>query len=217
MALTDHIVEIITSLVGLAGVTITAWFGYRKVRSASIEASQARSELKFQSHALSLTEFLGEWGEIHKDLESLMNDTEIDRFLILRAWNGAAAPKWTTAVFQYRMGNQRPESYIHFELDDDYVERLRQVVNSGSIAFTTSETNESAIKDIYTMEGVKSSAWFLIDKSTQPDTYSTAITYCSFASHTSDSVSAAAMTRCRMVVGRLKGAAIRMMEKGASK
>jgi hypothetical protein len=216
MAMTDYITEIATSLIGLAGVTVTAWFGYKKVRTANIETSQAKSELQFQSHALSLTDFLGEWGEIHHELEDLMKNSEVDRFLILRAWNGLASPRWTTAVFQYRIGSHKPESYIHFELDADYVERLKQVVHSGSISFTTSEISDSAIKDVYAMEGVKSSAWFLIDKSAGPVAGSAAISYCSFASHSEDRIKPETMTRCRMVVGRLKGAAMRMMESRSS-
>ena len=42
------------------------------------------------------------WAGIENDLKSLLDETCIDRFLVLRAFNGQEKPKWTNAIFQMR-------------------------------------------------------------------------------------------------------------------
>jgi|DEB0MinimDraft_6_1074348.scaffolds.fasta_scaffold00348_4 hypothetical protein len=200
--------DVLVAIFGFLGVLSTAWFGYLANKNRKLR-TQAESEMRFQQAALSFTDFIEEWGEIHAELKALVSDTCIDRFMILRAWNGSRNPRWMTAVYQYRQGSQDPVSYIHFELDDDYVSRLNHIVARGSMLFSTNGLPPSVIKDVYEAEGVKHSAWFYIasqhlDKN--PDCR--AITYCSFATHHSESISPSVLIRCRILVGRMKGLTI---------
>ena len=193
------------ALIGAVGTIGAALLGYLANRKTRQKQSQAEAELTFQHSALSFTDFLGEWSEVQKEIASLIKNTCIDRFLIFRAWNGHRTPRWTTAVYQYRQGEQEPVSYIHFELDSDYVSRLAMIIERGSIAFTVSEIPDSAIKRVYNVEGVKHSAWFFLSKkglANNPECQ--ALTYCSFATHKEEPIPQETLTRCRILVGRLK-------------
>lgn len=199
--------EIWVALIGLLGVLTTAFVGYLKSQRERHSRIQAESEMKFQSAALGFAEFMGEWHEISLELEGLMEDTAIDRFLILRAWNGINDPKWTTAVFQFRRGRQEVVSYVHFELDTDYVEKLRAVSSRQMVQWEVAKMEPSAIRSVYEAEGVKHAVWAHLSTDQLEGTDARAITYCSFASHAEEPLNTHDVTRCRIIVGRLKGIA----------
>ena len=201
----EIILEILTVVAAICGLG-TGFFQFKSARKKNKELNQAKDEMDFHKETLSFTDFLEEWNEIHEELKKLTEDTKIDRFLILRAWNGSLTPKWTTAIYQYRQGNQKPIAYIHFELDKDYVERLNYIINHGLMTFSVDQLPESAIKGVYQAEDVKHSGWFHLDKKclkAKPDCCS--ITYCSFATHSEEAIDEKSITRCRILVSRLKG------------
>lgn len=167
----------------------------------------AELAMKFQSGALSFSDFLEEWNECHAELCSMLDETKMDRFLILRCWNGDLSPRWTTAVFQFRSGDQKPISYVHTELDSHYVDNVRKIVEKGSVVMEVSDLPPSVVKDIYEAEGVKHSAWFHVCSSTLEGTKSRSITYCSFATHKPEAFESKELTRFRLFVSRLKGLA----------
>lgn len=203
--------EVVVSAIGLLGVLISAWYGYRtKYRGEEQEshrADQAENEMKFQRAALSFAAYLEEWAVIESDARYLLENTNVDRFMILRAWNGARDPKWTTSVYQMRMEGQEPIQYVHFELDADYQSRLREISDRRFMTFAVDEIPESFIKRIYQAEGVKHSSWFLIDEhelEREDGNKAKAITYCSFATHGDEPLTPDELTRCQILVGRLK-------------
>ena len=180
-----------------------AFIGY--LRRAKHDVDKVTSEMGFQRAALSFEEFLLDWNEVNHDIQELFSKTSISRFVLLRAWNGLGEPRWTTAFFQMRETDQEPISYVHFELDDDYVSRLSLMKSRGVIHFTASQMPPSAIKSVYELEGIKSSAWFFLDRKELKGTESQSITYCSFASTTAEEISANEITRCRLIVDKMKG------------
>lgn len=196
--------EIVVALIGCAGAVATAVIQYMGKREAQRDARAARQELRFQSAALSFTDFIRDWGPIHEELCALLRDTPVDRFLMMRAWNGADAPRWTTALFQFRSVGQNPISYVHVELDGDYVERLKIVSVNGYAAWKVEDMPEGLVKSIYLREGVQSAAWYFVDRQMLEGRDSAAVTYVSFASHSVDVLDDATLTWCRMVVGRMK-------------
>jgi hypothetical protein len=137
-----------------------------------------------------------------------MKRTNVDRFLILRAWNGHLAPKWTTAIYQVRSGEQKTYSYVHYELDQDYVERLRYVNMNGCLYFKTEDLPECGIKDVYHAEGVTGSLWLQLEERWVQNTSSRAITYCSFSTHHPEGLNEDEITQCKILAGRLKGMAM---------
>ena len=198
--------EVMVAAIG--GATTVAGLLLTQTRIARTKLKQAENELNFQREALTFPEFVGEWAETHRDISDLMENTNVDRFMIFRAWNGLLEPRWTTSVYQLREGEQEPLAYIHFELDADYVDKLRHIVRKGYLYLTVEELEESAIKKVYETENVTGSYWAHLDSLSLPDSQSRAITYCSFATHVEGGLTPAELTRCRIVASRLRGLAL---------
>jgi len=199
--------EIVVALIGFAGVAVTAASGYLATHRQRIRAELAATELSFRQAALDFTDVLGEWHDTQRELESLMTQTAVDRFLILKAWNGQHSPKWATAIYQQRRGEHQPVSYVHFELDADYVSRLQHIKAGRPLVFRVDDIPESAIKAVYENEQVTASAWFHLESLKLPGSSARAVTYCSFATHDPEGLTDAEITRCQIIVGRLKGIA----------
>ncbi|MDX1496951.1 MAG: hypothetical protein R3352_05300 [Salinisphaeraceae bacterium] len=209
--------EVISALIGFAGVVVTALLARAKVKSSTRKLKQAESELTLQQQALDFGAFVEEWGETYQEIDRLMDSTTIDRFLILRAWNGHLSPRWTTAVFQMRKGMQMPVSYVHFELDTDYVSRLKEISVRNVIAFNVDEIPEdSAIRAVYEAEKVTAAVWVHIMSEEVPGTDTVAHTYASFATRAPEKINKDTVTKCSVVAGRLRGIASTFKMKGAS-
>lgn len=195
--------EVIIALISAVSLIVVAFINKVKTNKLNYQLSQANNEMSLRRDVLSFSRFTSEWNETLKDLTKLMEQTEVDRFLILTAWNGSLAPNWTTASFQLRSGNQQYVDYIHAELDNEYREILRNLEVSSYLTYKTKDI-KGLIKDYYEAEGVVESAWFFIDSKSTNDGKSRAITYCSFASHKAEGFNDGDVARCRAVVGRLK-------------
>lgn len=205
---------IAVALIGLAGVIVTAFVGWAKVRTGEMRVTQAELEMRFQRAALSFPEFVEEWSEIHEEIVKLLDETCIDRFLILRAWNGHLEPRWTTAMFQMRKSGHTNISYVHFELDRDYIERLRAVTLTGTTLLDVSKLPDgSSLKMLYEAEGVTSSLVAHLVSLSGPIKGTKAVTYCSFATHDEGSIPQHTLTRCRILISRMKGLAKGFEEK----
>lgn len=203
----EVLIAAITTIGGMFG----AYWGVKRTRQASGKErramalqSQAVKEVSRHSKALDFGSTATDWGELLQDLDALMRDTVVDRFLILRAWNGRLEPRWTTAIFQYRSGNQEPFSYVSFELDDDYINRLSTVMRRKQHYFRVADEKPSRIKAVYDMEGVKASYWILIDKTQYADN-TAAITYCSFSTHEPIDLDEPTKVRCQLIADKLAG------------
>lgn len=175
--------------------------------------SQAKAEMDFSRKALDFAEFIQEWDHIEEDIRGILQHTSLDRFLVFRAWNGKYNPQWTSSILQMRLRGQVPINYVHFELDDDYRSRIKEIIIKNSMRFKVDDMPDCALKRVYLAEGVKSAALFHISTEEIKGLDATAVTYCSFASHEADHVSDKEMTRCNIAVGRLKGAALAFKDK----
>lgn len=215
------LVELVAGILAGFAALVSAILGWTKFFSARKEVDdannaknlaeqerhQAESEMRFQRAALEFPDFIEEWSHISEDVVRLIEETCIDRFIILRAWNGHLEPRWTTAVYQIREVGQKPVSYVHFELDIDYVQRLREISITNSMMFNVDDIPDSAIKEVYRAEGVKSAIWAHLHSATTPEGASSH-TYCSFATHNEGGIDEATQTMCKIITGRLKGIAL---------
>lgn len=207
MWITEHGPEIITAVTAIIVTGIPACLAWYKIQHQQYVQDQMRNEMRLQAQALDFPKFIEEWGAIATDLEALMRDTPIDRFLVLRAWNGILQPVWTTAIYQMRMGDQEPIQYVHFELDHDYVGRLREISANSSMCFRVQDIPQSFIKDVYEAEGVLSSIWWHLNSSQVAGTTGKAVTYCSFSSGDTENLDAITQVKCRLIANRLQGIA----------
>lgn len=201
--MTEHWATVVAGLISVIGAVIVACISRQKVKDRDIEIKRVQNEMSFQKKSIGLTDYIRGWKEIEHDIKEVASITPIDRFLIFGAWNGELSPSWTTAHWQFRLGEQEYISYVHTELDDDYIIRMRQMISKGHVIMATKDLPESLIKDIYETEKVIHSVWFHISSEKLPNSKSVSITYCSFAS-CSKELTNEDVTRCRLVVGRLK-------------
>lgn len=196
------------AVVTTIGTLVTIYFKHKLNRS-ELEQQRLISEMRFQEAGLSFEDYLYSFQSIDADIRTLFNETCFDRFLLLRAWNGFDNPKFTTAFFQIREDGQHPVSYVHFELDEDYIERLHYIKRHGFMLLKTENLPDSSIKRIYEMEGVKYSVWFYVSRKAllKPDgreTGSASVTYCSCATHLDQEPSEADIMKIRLIVDRIK-------------
>ncbi|MDP2346731.1 MAG: hypothetical protein Q8N34_03285 [Gammaproteobacteria bacterium] len=199
-------VEIVQSLIGALAVIVVAIIGYLSKRNTELKLANTRKELLFQHDALSLRIEAHAWHQINLELIALAKNTCIDRFIIFCGWNGSDEPRWTTAVYQYRHGDQSHVAYVHVETDYDYVQRLTKAKVAGELVFRTDDIQNSLIKQIYMAEEIKSAAWFHLDSRALSGTKSRAVRYCSFATHQNVDLDNATLMHCRRIVSMIKGA-----------
>lgn len=200
----DRLLEVLLVTIPVLGSIAVAFIQFRKRAKSEEKTNALGRELDLQRVALSKFEIFNQFGVFWAEISRLCETTKVDRFLMLRAWNGRLQPLWTTAFYQFRAGEQEPEQYIHTELDKDYVSRLQAMDQAGRIQMVVDDLPESLIKKVYQAEGVKHAIWFFLDR-VDDSGGSSAIVYCSFASHENEPFTDAEIMKCSLLVGQIKG------------
>lgn len=146
-----------------------------------VSLSMAKREIDLDSYALSFSSFMESWNEVAASLNIMFKETKTERFLLLRAWDGYSAPRYTTAIIQYRQGKAEYSDYIHFELDNDYVEKLLGTRRRKMWVIDTAKEGDTAIAGLYRSEvpPVTHANWYFVHDE-KIDEKRTVITYCSF-------------------------------------
>lgn len=198
------ILAVLVALVGIIPSMYSKIQEKKRADEATKNLNQAKAELKIQREASDFTRFFTHWNYINQEIESLMRDTCIDRFMLFRAWNGVLEPKWTTAVFQIRRGKQQPTNYVHFELDNDYRSKLRKMVEEKDLYFEVDKIEDSTIKEVYEAEKVTASYWCHLDTKDLKAEGCREMSYCSFATHGETPIPDEVLTRCKIIASRLK-------------
>lgn len=197
---TQVLISLISAFSAITVAALGIW-GAKRNKAANL----AKKEIEFQKETFDLSDFLADWNQFYWELQKIMHETNLDRFLILRAWNGKADPRYTTAVLQLRQGTQEPVSYIHVQLDEDYTNRLLQVKARGHIYFKVDDLDKCLIRDIYKAEGVVASLWVYLE--TKEEGEHARMTYCSFATHNENGFTDYEITKMVLLFGQLKGIA----------
>ena len=212
----EHMASIAThGLTAAASIAVAAVTGYfaMRVKTADLRVSQAevkaenkqlKMEMLVERYALGGFGGLGmAFSEVNGIFKALCDSTAVDRILVLCAWNGERSPQWTTAVWQYRTGEQKPVNYLHVELDADYIQRLRDIQDRGPQTYQTADMPpECLIRGIYEDEGVTSSMWMFLTKQSHPNG-GVLLTYMSFASHTGP-LSVSDQLQARLAANRIE-------------
>lgn len=207
--------ELIAGVALVISATVGGVFAYlasrsRQVREAEEEVEIVERELSFKRDALGLPEFIDEWESIKESVLNLIETTSVDRWLMLRAWNGKHDPRWTTAVYQIRAKNQVPVPYISYEMDYDYKERLLDVMSQRKQYIDVAGLPECDLKNIYQNEGVHKSYWTHVCNLKLHDSDSRAVIYCSFATHEDVDITEGEKFKCDLLISRLRGLAVAM-------
>lgn len=206
------------AVISLLGISVSSYFTYRGNRDVAdktaeinrltvlqstteVNLKMAKQEIDLDSYALSFSTFMESWNEIAASLNTIFKQTKTTRFLILRAWNGSETPRYTTAVIQYRQGQVEHSDYIHFELDEDYVEKLLNTRRRKMWKVDTSKEGNTAIGGIYRSEvpPVKHANWYFVHDE-RVDEKRVIITYCSFGTSEDDPFSEREEIKHRLLV-----------------
>jgi len=199
--------KIVVAVIGMVGAVVVAIIGKLKFDVKKAE-KYVEKEFQIQRDALNFGRYLREWTFIQQELIALCDETCIDRFMIFIAVNGIHDSRTTSAVYEYHSGESKPYQYIRFPLDDDYRDRLREMVKSGSISFKTVDIDRSLIQDVYMSEGVLESAWFHLETRPIGNEGAMAIAYASFASHGDEKypngIDRHIHTRCLVLISKIQ-------------
>src|SRR5690606_8387613 len=129
---------------------IVALISSRRSRQAKVELQATKVELRFKHAALSFKMEGIDWDHLHNELRLLFNNTQIDSFIVFCAWNGFNDPLWTTAIFQFRRGENI--ALLHVETDADYNRMLREIKDKGSVVVRTKELTDNMLRQHYISE-----------------------------------------------------------------
>ena len=196
----DLIAEVI---VGLGAIIGGAWAAFVKLRTKEIEVTHEDREELLRRSGKDLISVVQAWDELEKSLKGLLDETPLDRVLLLRGWNGVRDPDLTTAFYQYKSGSGQYITYDHVSLDRDYKERLRATYGGPQIVVTES-LDDSLIKRIYRTEGVLCSVWHYIISDSIEGVLERKTVYCSFASTSVDTLDEETLLKVSLVVDRMK-------------
>lgn len=203
-----------TSATAIAVAVVTKKSELRQKEIAKIAYAEAENKKqdaeKYKAQAYQVkkdfAKLLVIWGKTIGDIDRLIDETEIDRFLMLTAINGIEHPRETTAHFQKRERGQKKYEYTEIQIDDHYRQLLKQAIQEGYVYFVVDDLPDGVlIKNIYLMEGVKSSMWILISVNDLGDGKKS-ITYASLSTHQDGGISAMTQTRCLITRDLLAGA-----------
>lgn len=203
----DLMLQVIALLAGMVGL----FTGVIRYRQEKMNRLIVEAELQTARSSFDFAEILEDWTDIQAELTELFKTTCIDRFIIFRAWNGYLSPKWTTSLYQQRNLDQKLQSYIHFEIDADYVERLRQVHSTKIETWTVSEMPDSLLKEVYSAEHIKSTVWAHVH-TRQPTSRLKGMTYCSFSTSKEGKISKETINKCRIIANMLSGMVMKSEE-----
>lgn len=161
----------------------------RRNKELDIELEKEKLETEHNSIKYDVvTQLLkfSQYQKIYDAVIKMMNDSNVDRFLIFVALNGKTDLRKVTCIFQkYKNDDSDVDAvsaYKGLKVDNVYVNYLYDTEKKGSIILQTDEIEPSLIKDIYESEGVKWSNWKFIcrlnlDEKNDLIAYSSAATF----------------------------------------
>lgn len=158
-------------------------------RNKELDIELERQKIETQHSAIKydvVTQLLkfSQYQKIYDTVIKMMNDSNVDRFLIFVAVNGKTELRKVTCIFQkYKHdenGMDAVSVYKGLKVDNTYVRYLYDTEKHGEITLQAEKIEPSLVKDIYESEGVKWSNWKFICR-LNIDGRNDLIAYCSAA------------------------------------
>jgi hypothetical protein len=195
---------ICVALIGAISAVIVALVGKKKeLKQIESEKKSLLDELDRQSDALGGFGALRlEFSRIEAEFVELCEGSEIDRIIVLCAWNGATDAKYSTAVWQFRQGYSTSTNYLRVALDGDYSSRLASCKYAPQHFLTKDLPAGCLIREIYESEGITESVWIFLDRQLKPD--GTALnTFMSFSAKRGP-ITPKTLTLCKLLADQVK-------------
>lgn len=174
----------------------------RLVREATDEVTAVHREMAFQTLSMGFDEADAGLHENERDIWDLLKNTEVDRVLRLKAWNGLDATRYVTAYVQFRENGQRLVKYANYPTDEDYNQRLYEIKHKGAAFYRVENISNSKIMANYQAEGVRCALWTYGTTVKLVNSDSHCIVFMSFESHSTDEISPATIAECEGICDR---------------
>ncbi|WP_157811690.1 hypothetical protein [Tenacibaculum sp. SZ-18] len=155
----DKTIEFFELLLKLIGVLAPIFFGYykyitdRKDRKQKEEIKLLKNDnkvIKEGAYMLSNLMKLNLYDELSNINKKIYSRTKAMRFIVFVAVNGKTSPNTVYAVFGHRKDDPDVDKkYKGVEVDSDYVLRLKELENKGSLIIETLSMPKGMLKDIY--------------------------------------------------------------------
>lgn len=159
--------EIVNSVLGhlvtLLVVVIPAYLLHRREmakKNKEIQIHKAdTADYKIKAEVLDKILDFSAFNKIKDAVDEIFKTTRADRFLILIAINGKVDFNVVSVIFeQHKVSDYQVNAiarYKSLKVDDDYRNMLKRSEKYDIVELETATMNESLLKDIYTLEGVK--------------------------------------------------------------
>lgn len=191
LEIASPLIKGIFSIVGIVlSALIPVWLASRKLKN--------KKAVKVQlSLAESRAEKLARSAPVIQAINDLLASTNIDRVLILVAFNGVSTPKHVTATYQWRESGQKIETYKKVPIDDHYRSVLKQCDDENAVLYRLGDAPGTALDDIYQLEGVEQSYVVGVGKTQDGDVIKH--DFMSYATHRPEGLTHNDMTAARLV------------------
>lgn len=165
----------------------------------------AEWEIKIRQTVPRYTDFVLNYERQRREIRTLINTTEIDRFIQFKAINGATVPQYTSAFHQIREDGQELWEFEHLPLDDHYRGMFAHLLNGEPYIVVTDNLPPCMLRDIYVAEGVTGSVVYYIASFTLDESRGAVLhVYLSLATHVPGGVSDLTVTKCSLMVNRIR-------------
>ena len=182
--------EIIVSIISIAGVLVPAFLLHkREVGKIQLEMRKhisEKKEYKIKTDVLDKVLEFSSFNMIKDAVDEIFEMTKADRFLILIAVNGKVDFNIVSVIFEQHKSNDYKVNaiarYRSLSIDEKYRLMLKNTEKNGTVCMVTSEMEDSLLKNIYEIEGVKFSSIRHILRSSVDDD-NDILVYSSIATH----------------------------------
>lgn len=132
------------------------------------------------------------WRHVTHIAKELVQDSDVERFLVLMLTNGGGDPHPGARLYATALVNELDDTYQHkhrdydqVEVDTDYIERVIRARASGAQRMHVSVMGDSLLKRFYDAEGVRYAELYYLF-STERETY-----FCSAATYSNEHLAGA--------------------------
>lgn len=214
-----HYTDIAVALIAASTTWGVYLHGRQKTLKAREDAVQEKDlrlrmqeEMAARRAALSYSQLAEHWEVMRQRIKETMGRSNIDRFMLFRAFNGKYDPQSTTAVIQLRADDSMMDCYIDYPIDDNYRDNLEFIRKNKKRRLRLSDFPlESEMHRVYAREGVEDSIWlYLCDYELPNGCW--AIEYISVATHEAGGLTEDDLVLAEMFVGSMRKFAVTLAQ-----
>lgn len=206
----ELLATILSFIIAITGYGVKLYISLQKEKSARILAvnDKTRIEKKYQSSSLQID--LKDLNQIKDIVYDILKATQVDRFLMLSSVNGKDPVNHVSVLYEQHKGEETfqlsvgaSSKYVDISTDSHYKSMLRSIETVTPYSTRTKDMPNGMLKDIYTSEKVLYS-YVIFTKRLSIDALNDRLIYCSWASHSKESLPSHLKIRIQSANNRIK-------------